>query len=162
MTSLQKLWNYNNWANERLFKTFDHFRETIPTSSIRLLSHIVNTQKSWLTRLLGEHSNVEAWAIHNLEECKQIHTETSVGYKKLLENPADDLERIIHYKNSLGQSFHNTVHDIILQVMTMAVTTAARLLWICDSAVWSQRIPIISCSCDKFYCRGFLLVKPVG
>lgn len=118
MTSLQKLWNYNNWANERLFKTFDHFRETIPTSSIRLLSHIVNTQKSWLTRLLGEHSNVEAWAIHNLEECKQIHTETSVGYKKLLENPADDLERIIHYKNSLGQSFHNTVHDIILQVMT--------------------------------------------
>ncbi len=117
MTSLQKLWKYNNWANDRIFKTFDHFRETVPPGSIRFLSHIVNTQASWLLRLRGEHSTIDAWAIHNLDECKHMHAEASAGYKKLLDNPADDLERIIHYKNSAGQSYQNTVHDIILHAM---------------------------------------------
>ena len=117
MESLKKLWNYNNWANVRLFKAFDHFGPAVPSSSVRLLSHIVNTQVSWLMRLRGEHSQIEAWAVHETEVCRQMHTDSAAGYQKMLDHLSDGPGPLIHYSNSSGQSYHHTAQDIILHVM---------------------------------------------
>src|ERR1700733_2293750 len=96
---LEQLWLYNNWANEILFKTFEAYGDQMPASCLRLLSHIVNAQSTWLCRGDGEKQGVGLWDVHDLEGCRKWHAETSQGLKAAMERHADDFEIKIENAN---------------------------------------------------------------
>ena len=67
LKKLEQLRLYNNWANEILFKTFEAYGDQMPASCLRLHSHIVNAQSTWLCRVNGEKQVVGLWDVHDLE-----------------------------------------------------------------------------------------------
>lgn len=70
MKILDTFSNYNNWANEGLFQALDRYGDQVSASTLRLLSHIVNTQSIWLNRVKGEAPVLGVWEIHDLVTCK--------------------------------------------------------------------------------------------
>ena len=116
----EQLWQYNNWANEVLFKAFEAYGDRMPVPCLRLLSHIFNAQSTWLSRVNGEKPMVGLWDMHDLEACKKLHAETSEGIRTAIERHADDLDIKIEYANSRGQVFQNTLLDILFQVFNHA------------------------------------------
>jgi uncharacterized damage-inducible protein DinB len=113
---LEQFWLYNNWANDILFKTFESYGERMPASCLRLLSHIVDVQSTWLVRVTGEKPVVGVWDLHDLEGCKRLHQETSKGLKVVMEAHANDLNALINYTNTQGRAFQNTIFDMMFQV----------------------------------------------
>jgi uncharacterized damage-inducible protein DinB len=120
LKKLEQLWLYNNWANEILFKTFEAYGDQMPASCLRLLSHIVNAQSTWLSRINGEKQVVGLWDVHDLAGCRKWHAETSQGLKAAMEQHADDLDTKIEYANSQGRVFQNSLFDILFQVFNHA------------------------------------------
>jgi uncharacterized damage-inducible protein DinB len=115
-TIVEQLWRYNNWANELLFKAADNYGGQFPPGCLRLLSHIVNGQRTWLGRVTGDKQVVQLWEEHDLETCKRLHQETSRGFKVVIENHSANPDIQIVYTNSRGMTFQNTLTDILLQV----------------------------------------------
>lgn len=110
---LVKLWNYNDWANHLLFAQFGADAFPLPQSSLRLLSHIVNTQLAWLKRLNAEKITFGAWDIHGLNRCIAIHDLSSKGLKAHLgQQPGVT----ITYTNLQGITYENQVQDILIHV----------------------------------------------
>ena len=117
MYTLNRLWKYNDWANERVIKTFEEADKKIPSSSLRLLSHIVNTQTVWVNRIIGEESSLKAWDEHALAECKKMHQQSSAILKDILDHQEENLFKLVEYKTFAGQSYNNELFDILLHAL---------------------------------------------
>lgn len=83
---IKQLWLYNDWANKSIINAIKPQIEKIPSSAIKLLSHIVNAQMIWLSRLNGEKSNLGVWDEHTIMECEKYHNLSSDGLEKKFDN----------------------------------------------------------------------------
>lgn len=117
MDTLNKLWQYNNWANQALIHLFTEQSAILPPECLRLFSHIVNTQSVWLSRLEGTPQLYGAWDEHTLATCIMMHNEASPLLEEQLLLSAEQLSAIIEYKNSTGKTFHNSRYDILIHVL---------------------------------------------
>lgn len=112
---LKKLWLYNNWANMLVIENMLSNSNVVPAKCLLLLSHIINTQMIWASRINGEKSNLGVWDTHTLQECQKYQNKSA----ELLLNLIIDYHnhgRIIQYTNSKNLSFENSLEDILLHV----------------------------------------------
>jgi uncharacterized damage-inducible protein DinB len=116
--TFEQLLRYNNWANDALFKVFDGYGAQMPASCLRLLSHIMNAQTIWLSRMNPEVKSVGVWDEHDLETCRRMQELSAAGFKAVLEKHGGDLYAPVEYINSRGMPFTNTPFDMLLQVFT--------------------------------------------
>lgn len=116
METLNQLWLYNNWANQAIIGLFEKHTKKMPANCLHLFSHMVNTQSVWLSRMNGSVQTVAAWDDHNIETCKLMHQEASAGLKEQLDLQPAELAEVIEYTNSLGNSYQNIRHDILIHV----------------------------------------------
>lgn len=107
---------YNNWANETVLKSFDSYGSLVPSSALRLLSHIVNTQSVWLSRISGEKRTVDIWEQHSPEVCRELHNQTSREIKNQLLKLHDNLSERIKYTSSKDMPFENSVNEILIHL----------------------------------------------
>lgn len=114
MEMLKQLWAYDQWANNLLFDTFEKQNIAIPASSLRLLSHIVNTQATWLSRILKEKPIVSVWQEHDLMYCRELFLQTSSALEKIVISCVTDQQ--VDYQNTAQRQFRNTLFDILLHV----------------------------------------------
>jgi uncharacterized damage-inducible protein DinB len=112
------LWEYNRWANDIVLMTLEKYGPQAPATSHRLMSHIVNSQSVWLSRIIGQQAPTAIWEEHDLEKIKQLNQESLLGLKGVLDEQGDNLDAIVAYKNSSGIAFENSILDILLQVFT--------------------------------------------
>ncbi len=90
-----------------------------PHETVEQLSHLVKAQLLWLDRLYGKEtlrkSFLETWPLSVIEEKIQ---ESHNGWIALLnEYEEKDLNREIDYKSIKGETFCNTLYDIIFHVI---------------------------------------------
>jgi uncharacterized damage-inducible protein DinB len=128
--TFEQLWRYSNWANDRVLAAFDQNGGQMPASALRLLSHIANAQSTWVSRLAGVKPPVGIWDEHDLARCKQLLEETSQGLRIALARYGDNLDVSVAYTSSRGQSFENTVFDILAQVFNHATYHRAQIAMI--------------------------------
>lgn len=113
---IKQLWLYNDWANKSIINAIKPQIEKIPSSAIKLLSHIVNAQMIWLSRLNGEKSNLGVWDEHTIMECEKYHNLSSDGLeKKNREYDASEMLNI-SYLTTKNDQFENLFGDIILHI----------------------------------------------
>lgn len=112
---LEKLWYYNKWANKLIIQDMMVNLEEVPASCLRLLSHIINTQLIWSSRINGDESAVDVWDLHTLIDCLKYHNESSEKLKDYVLD-FNRYDRIIIYKNSKNLSFENLLEDILLHI----------------------------------------------
>lgn len=113
---LNRLCEYNNWANSLLFNALTANFSTVPESCILLFSHIVNAQTIWVCRINGTLPDVGVWQLHNSEACKMLLEKSA---NQLLEitgklKPKD--AEVIRYTTSTGDYYETSVFDILLHV----------------------------------------------
>ncbi|SEB04650.1 DinB family protein [Pedobacter hartonius] len=115
-TLFNKLWQYNDWANQSLISSFEQQATAIPSKSLHLLSHIMNAQTIWAHRIRGVQATVGVWDDHDLETCKNMHQQSSAQLRQEIESPEADLQQKIQYVNTKGLHFENQLDDILLHI----------------------------------------------
>ena len=114
---LNQLWLYNDWANKKVFESFELNREAVPYICLHLLSHIVNAQSRWLSRMEYTEATTGVWEHHTLETCIAMHKAAADGIAnqntKLTEQPTSV---VLKYNTTNGQEFQNHVSDILLHI----------------------------------------------
>jgi uncharacterized damage-inducible protein DinB len=120
MEALGQLLKYTVWANNTILTLFEKYGPQTPAPSLRLMSHLVNAQATWLARLRDQIATVGIWDEHDLATCKRMNTETLSGFEEFLQNqkPGSDLHKKVPYKNSMGMPFENSILDILLQMLS--------------------------------------------
>ena len=113
----KELLEYSHFYNLEIIKKFNdgdlHFM--VPDRAIELLSHVLNAQKIWNERLMGNSDNVEVWKSHEAEGLENIENQNFETTLQILEE--EDLERIVSFRNTKGESYQNSVKDIIFHIV---------------------------------------------
>jgi len=118
MEILDLLWQYNSWANEIVLMTLEKYGPQTPAASLRLMSHIANSQSVWLSRIIGQPLPTGIWDEHAIARIRQLNSDSLRGLKAVIDEQGDNLGAIVAYKNSSGIAFENSVLDILMQVFT--------------------------------------------
>jgi len=121
------MYRYNNWATERTANSIINLDEILP-EAVRLLSHIISAQQIWLNRITGEHSSITPWDNYTIDESISKSVELTGKWINLLDgNGRDFLEKRIHYQNSKGEKFDNSVKDITTHVINHSTYHRAQI-----------------------------------
>ncbi len=113
---IYKLWSYNNWATTSLISTLSQETDVIPPVCLNLLSHIVNAQMIWTSRIKGIIPVVGVWDKHTLDECTAYHNESSAALGKIINDYNGDGLIPVNYANTKGDEFQNFLLDILLHI----------------------------------------------
>lgn len=116
----EKLGAYNVWANATLLDHLDKLvagGATLPSGALRLFSHVLNAQAIWLGRLTATPSPVKVWQEHDLATLHHWHEQTSERFQQYVNNADEaELQRLISYTNSIGETYTSQVSDIFTHV----------------------------------------------
>ena len=116
LSTLENLAAYNNWATSRLLQHLENIANEIPETSRQLLSHIINAQVIWLSRLENIPVLLPLFEIHTLDQCRELHETTSEQLQEYAGLGPDELAVEIIYTNTKGEEFSTSVQDILIQV----------------------------------------------
>ena len=111
---LEQLYNHDWWANDQIMAELR--REAPDPETKRLLAHVIATEHLWLSRIDMVKPRVAVWPTLSLDEIAALDAENRTRLRELLRRPDDAREQIVHYRNSLGNEFDNTVRDILIHI----------------------------------------------
>lgn len=122
-----KLFRYNEWANNRILEVL----VSTPVQNgdiLKLFSHMISAQRLWLERILNSNIIFEIWNTESLEGCIQMSKESSLAWIKFLEKTDEaSLKKSVHYVNTKGLPFDNTIEDILAHVINHSTYHRAQL-----------------------------------
>ena len=118
---LRGLFVYNDWANWRIIRSLG---ETSSAKCLRILSHLLITEKEYFERLYGKDSTgFDFWQDLSLSECGDLARETSSDYERLLKRfDEEGLSLRAHYKTSEGIAHENTFRELLSHVLLHSAT----------------------------------------
>lgn len=107
------LFEYENWANKEVSGSFLTLTDP-PEKAISLMSHIINAQIVWLSRLKNIVSEVKVWQLYSRSEITGVLEKSSSDLSEFINNIfQSDIESVIEYANTKGEKFRSGVKDIL-------------------------------------------------
>ena len=89
---------------------------------------IISAQQIWLNRITGTHSKITPWDNYTIDEAISKSAELTSKWINLLEgNEQTFLEKRIQYQNSKGETFTNSIKDIVTHVINHATYHRAQI-----------------------------------
>lgn len=111
----EQLFQYD-WDSN--LKNIDLLEKVDPSNAapaLRLVSHILNAQHIWLSRIAGTVPQWGVWQEHDLVECRDLLQGNFHLIRTLLADV--DLAQAVTYQNSLGETFTNSIGDILFHLI---------------------------------------------
>ena len=116
-TMIDRLYRWNFWGNRR---TLGMMRSNGGGTSkmLELMSHILASERVWLTRLEGRDSTgMEIFPAFDLEDCVRFLDENERDWSAYLATlDHEKMFYLLNYTNQSGKSFESAVADILLHV----------------------------------------------
>ena len=120
MTMLQefrRLFAYDAWANREVLTGLTAL-EAPPARPKQLLAHILSAERLWLERLQKKAQSYPVWPDFSLSQCEAQADELEHLWTAYISQlTADGLLHTVDYKNSKGESWSNSVLDILMHVV---------------------------------------------
>jgi uncharacterized damage-inducible protein DinB len=113
----ESLFEYDFWANSRVFEAIEPFGENVPHEILELMSHIHGAKQVWYNRIQNIPAGKDLFEVQTLEMLKRSN-------ESLLQLWSDLIHRIdinktqITYNNLAGDSFESSISDIITQLFS--------------------------------------------
>ena len=112
--NLKQLLTYNDEANRQVIEAILAARPVSERVGI-ILSHILNAQQIWNARVAGVITTDDSRQIREADSWASMNTE---NYRRSLELlQSEDIERVVEYRDSKGNTHRNRVRDIFLHVV---------------------------------------------
>jgi uncharacterized damage-inducible protein DinB len=112
---LDRLLQYNVWANLEALRSLS---DGAPTPrSLRWMAHIVGSEYLWMARLQREAAVLPVWPDLDLPTCAAHQKELSRRWPEYLKAARNSLADKVRYTNSKGETWTNTVEDILTHVV---------------------------------------------
>jgi uncharacterized damage-inducible protein DinB len=117
-----RLFKYNDWANDLILDTLSKNPNIKDPDVYKIFSHVINAQFIWMSRISGNKEiHKPVWSLHSLEDLKKFSKESTKLWLTFLSKLDEkELGRSISYSNSEGQSFSNTVLDMLPHIVNHA------------------------------------------
>jgi uncharacterized damage-inducible protein DinB len=128
----KELFTYGNYINTKLIALFLSSETPIPEKALVFLSHIINTQRVWNNRIERDTTDFGIWELQPLDTLQQIEQENFERSLYLVDTA--DLERMVHYTNSRGEQYDNTIKDILFHVINHSTHHRAQIASVLKSA----------------------------
>ncbi len=115
--ALQRLFAYDAWAN-RVVAAALRKAGTPPLRALQLLAHIAAAQEIWWGRIRGQPVATPVWPEQTLEQTEAALAELAVRWQKYFAGlDPGELARVVAYTNFAGETWRNTVADILRHVL---------------------------------------------
>lgn len=126
-SSLEHLFHYNNEVNQRYIQVFKETDKlSMPDKAKELFSHLLNAHSIWLARIQESDPPVGVWQNHPIETYEGINAFNYEMSLPLLDLE-DELDQSVHYQNSKGEEFYNSVRDILLHIINHSTYHRAQI-----------------------------------
>lgn len=113
---LRRLWEHLAWADAILLNTLAE-TSTPPADTLREYAHILGADEVWLARIEQRPPKAPVWPSLELPDLRSLAVAVHGAYGHYLAALDDrELSRKVSYTNSAGDSFQNSVRDILLHV----------------------------------------------
>lgn len=107
------LLQYENWANKEIADSLIGIND-LPEKLLSIMSHIINAQLVWLSRIKSEASEVAVWQIYEKSGIQEALNKSSSGLSEFINTISEnDLRKIISYSNTKGEKFNSVLEDIL-------------------------------------------------
>ena len=111
------LFKYNDWATREAARCISEAMNN-QQRVYDLLSHIVNSQTIWLNRILQRNMVIDPWENIVVDKCVELSVQITSEWINFLEGLEEaELEKRIKYKNNKGESWENTIGDIVAHII---------------------------------------------
>jgi len=113
----RRLFAYDDWANREVLASLKT-SGTPPSRSLKLMAHIVSAERLWLERLEQRKQTYPVWPEFSLAQCEAEAADLAALWQKYFgENKSGKLAEMVRYKNTKGESWTNSVEDILMHVV---------------------------------------------
>jgi uncharacterized damage-inducible protein DinB len=121
---LVEMINYTQVADELMIKTMLANRP-IPAKAISLFSHVLTAQHIWTHRIFDKTPLYAVWEEHLPADFYSISAANSGLLKDVLDSV--ELDQVITYTKSSGETFANSVKDILFHVVNHSTYHRAQI-----------------------------------
>lgn len=123
-TFFKELFQYSNHFNQLLIAKLIENSDKVSEKTNQLQNHIINAHQIWNSRLLNEKP-FDVFEIHSVTELKKLDNENHQNTLKIIE--ATNLAQIFEYTNTKGQTFTNSVQDILFHIINHSTYHRAQI-----------------------------------
>ncbi|MBK8550044.1 MAG: damage-inducible protein DinB [Ignavibacteria bacterium] len=107
------LFQYENWANKEIADSLMGVND-LPEKILSIMSHIINAQTVWLSRIKNESCEVTVWQVYEKSGIQEALNKSSSGLSEFINTISEnDLGKIISYSNTKGEKFNTALEDIL-------------------------------------------------
>ena len=108
-----ELFEYHGWANKKVISGL-YVTEITDSEIVKLLSHILLAEKTWLQRLKSEKYYNKFWLQLTLDECRNLADKNIMEINEYLSALSDkDFNNKVKYTNSKGIEYSNSIKEIL-------------------------------------------------
>lgn len=114
--SISKQLAHAAWANAVHIEALAQLSSP-PPKALRWIAHVVAAEDLWLERIAPTGKRVSVWPDLTLDECRRLASDTAGSWQELLRTLTPErLAERISYRNSKGEPWESTLHDILLHI----------------------------------------------
>ena len=114
----QSLFGHCAWANRLTLESLLAC-PAAQTEGTPLLAHLLAAEQIWLSRLQRREPVLSTWPSLSLHDCQALMADCERGWREYLWGlPEQELRGEIEYRTSRGDLFHNTIAEVLMQVVT--------------------------------------------
>ena len=111
----KELFLYNHYSNKKLIELLTNQSAHIPEKTLFLFNHILNAHEVWNSRINLQAPCFGVWEKHPASQFKILDHANYLNSLVIINSP--DLENVVTYLNSKGESFTNSIRDILFHVI---------------------------------------------
>jgi uncharacterized damage-inducible protein DinB len=119
MADLSSLLIHLAWADERTRASIESLdpQSEAYAECVRLYAHMAAAQHVWLARVLGATPRHAVWPALSLAEAAELSRESLAGWREVAAQGNEILASTVEYLTGTGARYHNTVDEIVTQVL---------------------------------------------